>query len=384
MIRPLPLSQTLLRKLQCSICTLAVMLATGCQTATHTVAATRSGDSPVIFKFVTVGDSRAEPNAPGNAPQDEIWLQSTAIWSRMLHEIEAQRPHAMVFNGDMIYGYGADAAGLDRQYAFWRGMVTGLMARGTYVLPVPGNHEVQEKFPKAGGGTIKRATAMRENVWRANMGDLILNQSLWATTTGQPATAWRLANTPLIGSDGITTDQQALSYSFDAGAVHITVVNTDPAGFDDSVPIEWLKNDLREARARGAKQFFVFGHKMPFTYHPPGKAAPKPDGLDARRELRDAFWDVIEQFGASYFCGHQHVYNASQPTRINGGKAWQVIVGTAGSPLSIKAGENGHPNERMYAWAEVSVRQNGKVTMQVRGFDDKLSATKIIEALDLS
>ena len=60
----------------------------------------------------------------------------------MLHEIEAQKPHALVFNGNMIYGYTTNVATLDKQYAFWRGMVAGLMPRGTYVLPVLGNHEV--------------------------------------------------------------------------------------------------------------------------------------------------------------------------------------------------------------------------------------------------
>jgi hypothetical protein len=93
---------------------------------------------------------------------------------------------------------------------------------------------------------------------------------------------------------------------------------------------------------------------------------------------------VIEQYGATYFCGHQHVYNASQPTRASGGKAWQVIVGTGGSPLSIKPGQSAGVNDRMYAWAEISVRQSGRVTMLVRGFDESLAQTRVIEQLDIS
>ena len=369
-----------------------VVLAAGCQgdaqksppSAAAAAIVSRATDSPTIFKFVTVGDSRAEPLRPGNTAQDEIWLQSTAIWSRMSHEIEQQKPQVLVFNGDMIYGYGADAAGLDKQYAFWRGMVAGLMERGTYVLPVPGNHEVQDKLPTAAGGAIRKATPMRENAWRANMGDLILNQPLWGKITGQPATAWRVAHTPAIGTDGITTNQQQLSYSFNVGAIHMAVVNTDPVGFDASAPVQWLKKDLSDAKSRGAKQFFVFGHKMSFTYHPTGNASHRPDGFDERVEMRDAFWALIEQYGATYFCGHQHVYHASQPTLASGGKAWQVIVGSAGSPLSIKPAQSENPNDRMYAWAEVSVWQNGKVSMLVRGFDEKLGATRVIEQIDLS
>ena len=367
----------------------AMMLGASCQnvaldSAARSKSALVFAESPVVFKFVTVGDSRAEPHERSNTAQDEIWLQSTAVWSRMSHEIEQQKPQALVFNGDMIYGYGADVAGLDKQYAFWRGMVAGLMERGTYVLPVPGNHEMQDKLPTVVGGVIRKATLMRENAWRTNMGDLILNQPLWGKLTGLPATAWRVEHTPAIGTDGITTNQQQLSYSFDAGAIHIAVVNTDPVGFDASVPLQWLKKDLSDAKSHGAKQFFVFGHKMAFTYHPTGKSSSRPDGFDQRLDVRDAFWDVIEQYGATYFCGHQHVYHASQPTRANGGKAWQVIVGTAGSPFSIKRAQSANPNDRTYAWAEVSVRQNGSVSMLVRGFDETLGATRVIEQIDLS
>ena len=126
----------------------------------------------------------------------------------MLFEIEVQRPQALVFNGDMIYGYTQDMAVIDRQYAFWRGMVAGLMERGTYVLPVPGNHEVQVPMPLAEGGTKKLAQITHENAWRENMGDLILNRSLWNKTTGVAATAFNIENTPVRGTDGITTDQR--------------------------------------------------------------------------------------------------------------------------------------------------------------------------------
>ena len=164
----------------------------------------------------------------------------------------------------------------------------------------------------------------------------------------------------------------------------MTVINTDPTGFDASAPARWLKQDFADAKARSAKHFFVFGHKMPFTYFPPGKSSHKPDGFDERPAVRDAFWEVIEDYRATYFCGHQHVYNASQPTRASGGKAWQVIVGTGGSPLSVKPGQSTSANDRMYAWAEVSVRKNGKVSLVVRGFDETLATTQVIEQLELS
>jgi len=357
----------------------------------HAEAAT-GADSPVIFKFVTVGDSRQEPNRPGNTAQDERWLQSTAVWSRMLYEIEQLKPQALVFNGDMIYGYSSDAAVIDRQYAFWRGMVAGLMERGTYVLPVPGNHEVQVPVDKPGGGKIKRAQVAQENAWRANMGDLILNEPLWRKTTGTSPSAWDIGNSPAIGADGISTEQRQLSYSFDSGTIHIAVINTDPVGFDESAPATWLESDLAAAKMRGAKSYFVFGHKPAFTYFPKTQTGAQvkqtknknpEDGFASRRAVRDRFWEVIESFGATYFCGHQHVYHASQPRKDAGGQAWQIIVGTAGSPLTIYPGTPTAMLDAVYAFAEVIVRADGRVDVMVRGFDTDNGKTVVLEKLTI-
>ena len=359
--------------------------------------------SPVVFKFATVGDSRGQANTAGNSAQDERWLQATGIWSRMLSEIEAQKPQALVFNGDMINGYTQDMAVIDRQYAFWRGMVVGLMERGTYVVPVPGNHEVQMPFKNAEGITEKRALITHENAWRDNMGDLIVDPARWARTTKTTLAAWNIENTPKIGADGVTTDQRQLSYSFDAGNIHMAIINTDPVGFDESAPVVWLEQDLAAAKARGAKHFYVFGHKPAFTYFVeavgakdkatdkatdkeamPSKKARTEDGFGSRAGLRERFWAAIETYNATYFCGHQHVYHSSQPTRAAGGRSWQVIVGSAGSPLSIKAGTSKNPFDTMYAWAEVSVRANGTAFVRVNGFDSLQNETRLLEQFELS
>jgi hypothetical protein len=357
----------------------------------HGAEAAAAIESPVVLRFATVGDSRQQPRRRGNTPQDERWLQATAVWSRILHEIEARKPQALFFNGDMIYGYTKDMAIIDRQYAFWRGMVAGLMESGTYVVPVPGNHEVQVPLPVAGGGSEKRALATHEQAWRANMGDLIVDEGLWQRATGTRPSAWSVDNVPSIGDGGITTDQRQLSFSFDSGTVHIAVVNTDPVGLDNSAPSRWLEADFLTARARGARTFLVFGHKPAYSYEPPPagaadrKAEPqeKEDGLEVRPALRDEFWDVIEAYGATYFCGHQHLYHSWQPRRASGGKAWQVVVGTAGSPLGVKPGQSADPFDSRYAWAEIAVHANGAVEMQVRGFAGIDDATSDFERIEL-
>ena len=124
-----------------------------------------SNHDPVVLRFSTVGDSRQDPVTfdPTAAPlsgQDKIWLQNTKAWTQIMRSVEEQESKLLFFNGDMIMGYGlagpaksgavADVLSSDlmafyRQYAFWRGMVAPLMEAGTYVVPVPGNHEVQSK-----------------------------------------------------------------------------------------------------------------------------------------------------------------------------------------------------------------------------------------------
>src|ERR1700682_4518492 len=76
-------------------------------------------------------------------------------------------------------------------------------------------------------------------------------------------------------------------------------------------------------------------HKPAYSYFYPladGTLSTKPSGLDAVSDLagRDAFWSIIEQYDASYFCGHEHIYDVRQPRAASGGHAWQVIVGSGG------------------------------------------------------
>ena len=350
---------------------------------------------PVVLRFATVGDSRQDPVNfdPTTGPlsqQDQIWLQNSKALSRILREVAAQKSQILFFNGDMILGYGtagptasnsvddvlaSDLMAFNRQYGFWRGMAATLMEAGTYVVPVPGNHEVQSK---AAG---KKAVVENENTWRANMGDLIMDTQRFKTIVGIDARHINTQNNAAV--DGLVSDQSQLSYSFDVADTHFAVVNTDPVGNDNVAPVLWLASDLESARSRGAKHFFVFGHKPAFTYI--YKAKPKKSeasGLDKIPAQRDAFWNVVEQYGATYFCGHQHMFNLVQPR----GAAWQVLVGTGGSPWDAKQGETTlHPeSDRSYVWASVDIHKSGKVNVTAYGFSDDFGPTKVIRRLRLT
>ena len=358
---------------------------------------------PVVLTFATVGDSRQDPTTqdvsqrPISA-QDAHWLENSKAFARILREVQAKKANLLFFNGDEIMGYGnaalpaalpptvdalmsTDLAKMYAQYAFWRGMVATTMEAGTYVVPVPGNHEMQcstkinATCSAANGG--KNALQVNENAWRANMGDLILDASRFPAIVGSPFANFSVANNPCppLGpcTDGTTTDQSQLSYSFDIADTHFAVVNTDPVGRDSHAPTAWLTADLAAAKLHGAKHFFVFGHKPAYTYYYAGSDTTKPSGLDADLPARDAFWDLVETYGATYFSGHEHIFNVQQPR----GAAYQVLVGSGGSPFeaSNPAQVGLLPTDRLYAYAYVRLRQSGKVEIDAYGFSDSYGPT---------
>ena len=178
-------------------------------------------------------------------------------------------------------------------------------------------------------------------------------------------------------ADGISTDQTQLSYSFDVAGSHFAVVNTDPVGNDTHAPAAWLATDLGAAGKNGARHFFVFGHKPAFScLYPVADGTPSAggNGLDevANHRGRDAFWAVIERFHASYFCGHEHIDNVSQPLEASAGSAYQVIVGSGGSPF--EAGTV-RPLDRTYSYAVVKVHRSGRVEAHAYGFSEGYGPT---------
>jgi hypothetical protein len=107
--------------------------------------------------------------------------------------------------------------------------------------------------------------------------------------------------------------------------------------------------------------------------------------LDNDPASRDAFWNVIEQYSATYFCGHEHVFHMGQPRLSQGGKAWQVLVGSGGSPFDASPTDVtlSPQTDRAYAWATVKVYANGKVKITAYGFDDQFGPTHLIRSVTL-
>jgi hypothetical protein len=437
----------------------------------------RAATDPVVFSFATFGDSRTDPAAPDpttligsySGPllaQDRFWLQNTKAFARLLRSVSTQKPNMLFFNGDMIYAYGRpvppivtgtgsagntgaavtgttvwsategnptnwlgqnttatvtpDFVADYTQYAYWRGMIANMFETGTYVMPVPGNHETQcnatkypysssVKNPNCASGT--HAYAENENLWRANMSDLVgdlMANVRFQSITGFAATnvaGLAAATAPASSTNNgpITGNQAMLTYSFDitttAGTLHFAVINTDASGADGIAPADWLAADFLSAKTRGAVKFFVFGHKPAFTYNyqaasgvtvGSGAGQLAYAGLDATSlPLRDAFWSVIAQYNATYFCGHEHVVNVAQyadPLLASTNTPYQVLVGSGGSAFDDKMVNCPacteplftNPSDRYYAWALVQVHASGNVTLSVNGFSDTFGPTQAL------
>jgi hypothetical protein len=397
---------------------LARALATIAAAAALAPAAAFAADTtPVVLTFSTVGDSRQDPNTYDQASvgatldgQDATYLQNTKAFARILRTIQSQKSQILFFNGDMINGYGwaaygytsnatqsaitgpvapattADIVGSDlmkhyREYAFWRGLVAGTMEQGVYVFPVPGNHETECKACPVNADGQKQSKVENEQAYVASMGDLVVDSARFAGIVGSAPTNINYGPAAGASPDSLTTDQSKLSYSFDWQNLHFAVINTDPVGQETSAPAQWLAADFAAASGRGAKKFFVFGHKPAFTYaYAPGVSGSGLDATPATTARRNAFWNVIEQYRATYFCGHQHTYHVSQPL----GGAYQVVVGSGGSPFDPKAsqaaaGQLANPaTDRDYAWATVKVHADGGIDILGYGFPANFGPTQLI------
>ncbi len=97
-------------------------------------------------------------------------------------------------------------------------------------------------------------------------------------------------------------------------------------------------------------------------------------------DAANAFWKVIQDNKATYLSGHEHIFNVSRP---NNGSAYQIIVGSGGSPFEAKKPTN-NPIDRNYAYITAKVYESGKVHFDAYGFDANYGPTQNFLSWDLN
>ncbi len=304
-----------------------------------TASANALGPAEPGYAFVVIGCNRVDKADTAGDPSTANLVQL----ARTFQDIAAlpQHPKILFFAGDLTLGYTSDTVQLAKELQAWRDLyeASPLARSGVELVPVPGNHEVQNES--------KIAYAAAERTWLRVMGPYIRHGG----------------NGPTAGGlDSLATDQSWLTYSFDYHDTHFITLNTDPVGRDWHVPTHWVATDINSARAAGAKHIFAIGHKPAYPY-----PTVPTDGLSKYQTSRDAFWAALVQGGAeAMFSAHNHVYYRTQPIA---GTTWQVIAGNGGSSLETTIDLSIPSSGKYYGFVVTTVMTDGRVYVKSYGRD---------------
>jgi hypothetical protein len=105
----------------------------------------------ILVTFAVTSDSQADFGDPDISLQDQKWTVNSKVFTRIISEIQQQKPQMLFFGGDGIDGFTrGNMERLNSEYAFWRGSIAGLFESGIYVFPVPGNHEMEDTDQQTG------------------------------------------------------------------------------------------------------------------------------------------------------------------------------------------------------------------------------------------
>ncbi|MEW5955762.1 MAG: peptidoglycan DD-metalloendopeptidase family protein, partial [Candidatus Micrarchaeota archaeon] len=99
---------------------------------------------------------------------------------------------------------------------------------------------------------------------------------------------------------------RASYYSFDVGDSHFVALYAPGTNRLSAEQMEWLREDLEQARQNGAKRFFTFAHSPLVAPAVVRGSTSKPERnyLASSSELMD----LLREYGVTHFAGHIHVF----------------------------------------------------------------------------
>ncbi len=235
----------------------------------------------------------ADGHAPSRAMAWQVWRQ---------------RPDLAVLPGDLVYQdgriseyraffypvYNADRPGPD---------LGAPLLRETLTVGALGNHDVGERGPRRPFAVDPDALAYYL-YWDQPLNGPLLNPRGPNAPPLHPGPDWTWeAFLRAAGSRFPTMG----SFSFDAGGVHWTVLDSNPHVRWDAPGLEdWLERDLEGAR-RATWRFVVF-------HHPAFNLAEGNRYVD---QWMARIWPILERHRVDLaFAGHIHVYVRTQPLRF--------------------------------------------------------------------
>lgn len=271
------------------------------------------------FAFVgcnRVGFTEQTPDNPSTANRQQF-LQSCA-------DLNVQPPAYFFFIGDMVTNYAPGGEVLREQLQAWIDLyeTTDLAKSKTVLVPVVGNHEVLKStqdpvtkvwtdFPNP--DTLPVWNQVLERYLRWNDGP---------TTKGD-------------NPDGLTQDQDRLSFTVREGDVLFLCINTDTFIDDKTigdVPLVWIADKLKEAEADDSiRHIFLLGHKPVTRPGVPGSMI-----RDGEEVQLDKMMAESGKFRA-FLTAHFHLWDCR---RTESG-VLQVIAGNSGTNPSSPFGPDG-------------------------------------------
>ena len=296
---------------------------------------TAPASSQAPIRFVVLSDSRS-----GMGSADERYAGSNRrVLEHLLLRALDTDPHFVVFVGDLIDGYTTEPGLFRHQLQAWK-RVTSLIGAHVPIYEVMGNHEALLEVWQA-GWAIDRPGAEGAEVQFAEQ---------FVNPRNGPSPSRREAPPYLENV-----------YSFDVGAAHMTVINSNywwrshphrndhprasqgqREGWVDDTQLAWLDADLAKARARGARHLFVFTHEPGFpngghVYDAMYWGGRVPEVLQQRERL---FRILGRHRVCAIFHGDEHNYSRLQVDAelVAGMKhpVWQIITGGAGAPYYVQ------------------------------------------------
>jgi hypothetical protein len=314
----------------------------------------------LVSSFVVMGCNRLDKSDVSN---DNPSTANVNQLKRTLEDIEkfGLKPDFFFFAGDIVLGYSPDTSAIGTQLRGWKKLYETLKPQtATYkAVALTGNHEVMS-------GKNQPAFATAEQTWVNNMKPFIVGNN----------------GPQKNGADKLPTDQSQMTYSFQYKNSTFVILNTDPVGFEGTVPNQWLNTTLTQAKSNAKnKHIFLISHKPAFPY-------VGEDGLVNSFGQRDSTWNLVEKYRCdAMFSAHNHLYYRTQP-RTNG--AWQIIAGNGGSPLSdmLKKAEDfffGFTYVRVYSSGKVAIKSYGRPLPSFGGYtgDPSNTVTTVRDSVDI-
>jgi len=310
------------------------------------------GGDALASSFVYVGcnriqkadwDTVANPSSTNTAQLTRTFADVTAL---------PDKPGHFFFAGDLVLALDASTTVLAGQLDAWAQLFASDpsgIATKVPLVPMVGNHEMLVKV-KVNGNKVELSNAPADKVWTD-----------WTAAHGFDTHAGNGPTPAAPNVDALSDDQSRLTYSFNDGAVHYVVLNTDtltttPDTVTGSTQIgwiamHWLAADLAAAQASATIQHIaVFGHKP--LVSPLGNTTS--DAV-INPLFTGAIESLLDQIGKvrGYFCAHAHLWDAQKLPGQRG--VYQVIAGNGGSQVESAWAQ---PS---YGFTEVRVYQSGKV-----------------------